>query len=160
MHDPQIYANPMTFEPARFLGETPELDPRKICFGFGRRSVYFSNLWMYSNLIHILLVSVQVSCYSLICHVHIAYFTFSGLLLADASVFISVAMSLAVFDISKHVENGIVDEPVHENLEGTIRHDRKQLRVESNADCRSAVTRNHSSALLQPAPTKHWLSSR
>ncbi|KAF8974327.1 cytochrome P450 [Flammula alnicola] len=42
--------------------------------------------------------------------------------LADASVFISCAMSLAVFDILKCVENGVVNEPVHENTTGTISH--------------------------------------
>jgi len=31
-------------------------------------------------------------------------------------------MSLAVFDISKVVENGITIEPVHENTTGTISH--------------------------------------
>lgn len=45
-----------------------------------------------------------------------------GLHLADASVFISCAMSLAVFDIFKRVENGIVIEPVHDNTTGTIRY--------------------------------------
>ncbi|GLB33469.1 putative cytochrome p450 [Lyophyllum shimeji] len=45
-----------------------------------------------------------------------------GMQLADASVFISCAMSLAVFDISKCVENGVVIEPVHENTTGTISH--------------------------------------
>ena len=41
--------------------------------------------------------------------------------LAEISIFISCAMALAVFDISKAVENGVVDEPVHENTTGTIR---------------------------------------
>ncbi|KIM45959.1 hypothetical protein M413DRAFT_298764 [Hebeloma cylindrosporum] len=45
-----------------------------------------------------------------------------GVHLADASVFISCAMTLAVFDISKCVENGAVIEPVHENTTGTISH--------------------------------------
>ncbi|KAK0242387.1 cytochrome P450 [Armillaria nabsnona] len=45
-----------------------------------------------------------------------------GLHLADASVFISCAMSLAVFDISKCVENGVVVEPLHEQTSGTISH--------------------------------------
>jgi cytochrome P450 len=87
-HDPRMYANPMVFEPSRFLaaeGKTPELDPRELCFGFGRR----------------------------IC---------PGLHLADASVFISCVMTLAVFDISKCVENGIVVEPVNESTTGTISH--------------------------------------
>jgi len=36
-HDPDVYADPFTFKPERFLGNTPEPDPRDICFGFGRR---------------------------------------------------------------------------------------------------------------------------
>ncbi|KAJ7616525.1 cytochrome P450 [Roridomyces roridus] len=35
-HDPNIYANPEVFNPSRFL-ETPDMDPVRICFGFGRR---------------------------------------------------------------------------------------------------------------------------
>ncbi|KKK11870.1 hypothetical protein AOCH_005390 [Aspergillus ochraceoroseus] len=36
-HDPTEYANPMAFQPERFLGKTPERDPHHISFGFGRR---------------------------------------------------------------------------------------------------------------------------
>jgi len=87
-HDPRTYADPHTFNPDRFIaseGKTAEVDPRSLCFGFGRR----------------------------IC---------PGLHLADASVFISCVMSLAVFDISKYVENGVIVEPVHENTTGVISH--------------------------------------
>ncbi|KAF7355007.1 hypothetical protein MSAN_01416200 [Mycena sanguinolenta] len=45
-----------------------------------------------------------------------------GMHLADASLFISAVMTLAVFDISKCVENGKVIVPVHENTTGTISH--------------------------------------
>jgi len=45
-----------------------------------------------------------------------------GLNLADASVFISCAMSLAVFDISKAVENGVEITPVVDSTPGTISH--------------------------------------
>ncbi|KAF8639642.1 hypothetical protein AX17_000907 [Amanita inopinata Kibby_2008] len=45
-----------------------------------------------------------------------------GMHLADASVFISCALSLAVFDITKCVENGVIVEPVHDNTTGTISH--------------------------------------
>jgi len=45
-----------------------------------------------------------------------------GLNLADASVFISCAMALAVFDIFKAVENGVEITPVVECTPGTISH--------------------------------------
>lgn len=38
MHDARVYASPHTFDPSRFLKANPEPDPRKIIFGFGRRS--------------------------------------------------------------------------------------------------------------------------
>ena len=41
--------------------------------------------------------------------------------LADISVFISCAMSLAAFDIRKPIENGRVIEPVFGALSGTVR---------------------------------------
>lgn len=43
-HDPEIYSEPFKFKPERFLGvdgRKPELDPRAIAFGFGRRSVKY-----------------------------------------------------------------------------------------------------------------------
>ncbi|KAH8684944.1 putative cytochrome P450 oxidoreductase OrdA-like protein [Ilyonectria robusta] len=39
-HDPEVYQDPMTFRPERFLeteGLNPETDPHKFVFGFGRR---------------------------------------------------------------------------------------------------------------------------
>ncbi|KAJ7499265.1 cytochrome P450 [Mycena latifolia] len=46
-----------------------------------------------------------------------------GMHLADASLYISCVMALAVFDISKCInENGKVIVPVHENTTGTISH--------------------------------------
>ncbi|KAJ3787492.1 cytochrome P450 [Lentinula aff. detonsa] len=84
-HDPEVYHDPMSFKPERFLGPNPELDPREACFGFGRR----------------------------IC---------PGRVLADASVFISCAMALAVFNISKYSENGVVIEPDRNQSSGTISH--------------------------------------
>ncbi|PCH44805.1 cytochrome P450 [Wolfiporia cocos MD-104 SS10] len=47
-----------------------------------------------------------------------------GLHLAEASIFLSCAMSLAVFDISKPVKNGVVVEPDIEYTSGTISHPR------------------------------------
>ncbi|KAI0771956.1 cytochrome P450 [Trametes elegans] len=88
LHDPETYAEPMAFNPERFVaapGKEPETDPRGMVFGFGRR----------------------------IC---------PGLQLADASVFLSIAMSLAVFSVSKVVENGEVLEPSTDYTSGTVSH--------------------------------------
>ena len=46
----------------------------------------------------------------------------TGLHLADASVWISAAMSLAVFDISKVVENGVEITPEVDPSSGVIRY--------------------------------------
>ncbi|KAJ7503304.1 cytochrome P450 [Mycena galericulata] len=84
-HDPRVYTNPTTFDPERFIakeGKDPELDPRDLSFGFGRR----------------------------IC---------PGRVLADASVFITVAMTLAVFNISKHPDGSEIN---MEQTSGTISH--------------------------------------
>jgi cytochrome P450 len=70
MHDPDVYANPMEFQPERFLGEHPAPDPNTLAFGFGRR----------------------------VC---------PGRFLADKTVFLSVAQSLAVFDINKPRQDGV-----------------------------------------------------
>lgn len=45
----------------------------------------------------------------------------TGMHLADASVWISVAMSLAVFNVSKIVENGVEITPEIDPSSGTIR---------------------------------------
>ncbi|KAJ8579599.1 hypothetical protein M405DRAFT_754299, partial [Rhizopogon salebrosus TDB-379] len=42
--------------------------------------------------------------------------------IADASVWISAAMSLAVFDISKVVENGVEITPMLDPTSGTVSH--------------------------------------
>jgi len=45
-----------------------------------------------------------------------------GMYLAEASLFCTISNVLAVFNISKAVENGIEITPVHENTSGTISH--------------------------------------
>lgn len=45
-----------------------------------------------------------------------------GMHLAEASLYMVVAMSLAVFDISPLVKDGVPILPEHENTDGTIRY--------------------------------------
>ncbi|KGO45758.1 Cytochrome P450 [Penicillium expansum] len=89
-HDPEIYNEPMKFNPDRFLecedGIAPECDPQKVVFGFGRR----------------------------IC---------PGRFLADASLFLTISKSLAVFDIAKSVgEDGKEIDLPDEFSPGIISH--------------------------------------
>lgn len=78
----------MEFKPERFLGvdgREPEMDPRAVVFGFGRR----------------------------IC---------PGRILADNTVYLCVAQSLAVFNINKVIENGKEVEVKPEFQAGVISH--------------------------------------
>ncbi|KAG1897252.1 uncharacterized protein F5891DRAFT_957421 [Suillus fuscotomentosus] len=95
LNDPQTYSNPSEFNPEHFLakdGKEPEADPRRACFGFGRRFLT------------------------------LVAFDWTGLHLADASIWICAAMSLAVFDVSKVVENGVEITPEIDPSSGSISH--------------------------------------
>ena len=102
LHDPEVYSDPTTFRPERFLGPKPEPDPRQICFGFGRRYGASSHLFKVR----------RAQEFFRIC---------PGKVLADASVFISCAMVLSVFNVTKYSENGRIIEPVVDQTTGTIR---------------------------------------
>ncbi|EIN03788.1 cytochrome P450 [Punctularia strigosozonata HHB-11173 SS5] len=48
--DPATYADPLAFKPERFLGPTPERDPRDFVFGFGRRvcpGINLADSWVF-----------------------------------------------------------------------------------------------------------------
>lgn len=101
-HDPNVYPDPMTFKPERFLatpGQTPELDPRTLIFGFGRR----------------------------IC---------PGRQLADNTIFLSIAQSLAVFDLSKE------DTTEPQFLPGVASHPaQRQLTVKPRSEVHEGIIR-------------------
>jgi len=85
LSNPETYPYPDVFDPERFLGENPQLDPVEVCFGWGRRSC-------------------------------------PGGLLAESTIFISVAMALVTLDVSRCVENGVEWVPKYDAEEGMIRH--------------------------------------
>ncbi|KXN86107.1 O-methylsterigmatocystin oxidoreductase [Leucoagaricus sp. SymC.cos] len=55
--DKSIYPNPDVFDPTRFFGENPQMDPYKFVFGFGRRicpGLHLAESSLYLNIINIL----------------------------------------------------------------------------------------------------------
>ncbi|PPQ72980.1 hypothetical protein CVT25_004560 [Psilocybe cyanescens] len=115
-HDTRVYSDSFHFKPERFLGRNPERDPRDFCFGFGRRYAFPSQITGKNAL-----ASFQF-CYVREYLHWLNFRCLSGSLLADSSMFISCAMSLSVFDITKYSSNGVVVEPVQEQTTGTISH--------------------------------------
>ena len=81
----------------------------------------------------------------------------TGMYFADASVWITCAMTLAAFDISKVVENGKVIEPVVEYTSGVIRY---VLSIPCMLDdafthgCAISATQNLSNVPLSLVPEK------
>jgi len=56
-HDAEVYPDPFQFDPSRYLGDKPQLDPFKFIFGFGRRicpGIHLAELSMFLNITCIL----------------------------------------------------------------------------------------------------------
>ena len=85
-HDTANYHDPDTFKPDRFLGDEPELDPYDFVFGFGRRYFLFKSL---RNILS--------------CRTYFLRFC-PGRHFGDASLFITMALVLHVFDITPPVD--------------------------------------------------------
>ena len=101
----------MEFNPERFLGEDPEPDPRGAVFGFGRRIC---------ECCRFIIPSLNERTTNpprlfVVC-------TGPGLNIAQTSLWLTCAMSLAVLDVEKYVDgSGSVVEPGSRYRDGIIR---------------------------------------
>ena len=92
----------MEFNPDRFLGDNPEPDPRGTVFGYGRRVCEY----------HHFVVTLPNGRNGWTDLPFRHFFVGTGLNIAQKSLWIACAMSLAVFDIEKSVDiSGNVIEP-------------------------------------------------
>ena len=94
MRDPATYSNPTEFNPERFLGDNPETDPRGIVFGYGRRICEYPRFVVTSQ--------NERNGWTDLPSRH--FFVGTGISMAQTSLWIACAMSLAVFDIEKYVD--------------------------------------------------------
>ncbi|KAF8152982.1 cytochrome P450 [Crassisporium funariophilum] len=104
-HDPEVYSDPFTFKPERFLGPNPEQDPRDVCFGFGRRICPGESIHNHipdptTQAKYVIPRSTTSGSFSF----HFMRHDFGG------------------FDISKYSENGVIVEPIVEQTTGIISH--------------------------------------
>ena len=95
----------MEFNPERFLGDNPEPDPRGAVFGFGRRIC---------ERCRVIVPSLNPPRLFVVC-------TGPGLNIAQTSLWLTCAMSLAVLDVGKYVDgSGNVVEPGNRYSDGMI----------------------------------------
>ena len=112
MRDPATYANPMEFNPDRFLGKNPEPDPRGMIFGYGRRICEYRHF----------VIPLQNEINNWAGPPFRRFFIGPALNIAQTSLWIAYAMSLAVFNVEKYVDgSGNVVEPETRYTNGGIR---------------------------------------
>ena len=101
----------MEFNPERFLGDSPEPDPRGAVFGFGRRICERCRLIIPS-------INERTTNPPRLFVVR----TGPGLNIAQTSLWLTCAMSLAVLDVERYVDgSGNVVEPGIRYRDGIIR---------------------------------------
>lgn len=85
--DKGMYPDPLEFRPERFLGPSPQLDPRKFIFGFGRRRCPGARP---------LHDTIQAATER--------WYLIPGLHFAEASLYLSISCILAAFTIGKALD--------------------------------------------------------
>ena len=84
LHDERVYNNPTEFMPQRYEAPASEPDPARVAFGFGRRYVHINDSQHHAP-----------------ANIHSPRRVCPGRFFADESVWLTVALMLHIFDISK-----------------------------------------------------------
>ena len=130
MHDPDSHANPLEFDPERFLGDHPEPDPRATIFGYGRRIcecfcfVIIPSVSARKGFYPVLLPLQTTEAANTLCP-PVIFFLFPGpgINLALPSLWLACAIPLAVLDIEKYIDEfGNVVEPKIHYSDGVVRY--------------------------------------
>jgi hypothetical protein len=90
--NPKTYRDPDAFDPSRFMGDNPELDPRAYIFGFGRR--------ICPGTLQFLLDHHLIGSLTYFFHIQRL-----GRIFADQNLFLTLAVFLATLSISKEVDS-------------------------------------------------------